>query len=134
MSVVGQSIGHVRGHNRKSMSLRQPLRSQDINISPSKRSSHGYAFSGDLNRAQNGQVQPPTMADQSAGAAHRHSISEAEQPSDLPATSAANSRPKGMKRRISVGLPTHLRLVGSNYGHSAGRKPKYASSGVGSAR
>ena len=134
MSVNGQSNGHIRGHSRKSMSLRQPLQPQDVNTYQAKRSSQGYAFSGALDSSQNGQAQPMAMSDQSTGAGHRHTTSEADQTPDLPATSAVSSRPKGMKRRISVGLPTHLRLAGSNYGHAAGRKPKYASTSVGNAR
>ncbi|KAL9614010.1 MAG: hypothetical protein Q9167_001490 [Letrouitia subvulpina] len=39
------------------------------------------------------------------------------------------SRPKSMQRRISVGLPTHLRLQGRGYGIPAGRKRTFASSG-----
>ena len=134
MSVHGQSNGHIRGHSRKSMSLRQPLQPQDVNTVQAKRSSHGYAYSEALDSMQNGQVQPTATSDQGASAGHRHATSEADQIPDLPATSAVSSRPKGMKRRISVGLPTHLRLAGSNYGHAAGRKPKYASNSVGSAR
>ena len=134
MSINVQGNGHVRGHSRKSMSLRQPLQSQDLNLSPAKRSSQGYAFSGNLDSLQNGQAQSMGVSDQRTGADHGRSSSEADQTSDLPATSAVSSRPKGMKRRISVGLPTHLRLAGSNYGHAAGRKPKYTSSSVGSAR
>lgn len=41
----------------------------------------------------------------------------------------SESRPKSMQRRISVGLPTHLRLQGRGYGISAGRKRNFVSSG-----
>lgn len=42
---------------------------------------------------------------------------------------AGNSRPKNMQRRISVGLPTHLRLQGKGYGVPAARKPSFAPTG-----
>ncbi|KAL8989193.1 MAG: hypothetical protein Q9177_001867 [Variospora cf. flavescens] len=41
---------------------------------------------------------------------------------------AGNSRPTSMQRRISVGLPTHLRLQGKGYGVPAARKTQFASS------
>ncbi|KAL8948140.1 MAG: hypothetical protein Q9222_005651 [Ikaeria aurantiellina] len=37
-----------------------------------------------------------------------------------------NTRPQGMQRRISVGLPTHLRLEGKGYGIPSARKTKFA--------
>ncbi|KAL8789138.1 MAG: hypothetical protein Q9195_006958 [Heterodermia aff. obscurata] len=40
-------------------------------------------------------------------------------------------RPKGMARRISVGLPTHLKLERSNYGYQPAAKPTYATSSEG---
>lgn len=40
-----------------------------------------------------------------------------------------NSRPTGMQRRISVGLPTHLRLQGKGYGVPAARKSSFVPSG-----
>ena len=134
MSFNGQSNGHVRGHSRKATSIRQPLQVQDTNTLQAKRSSHGYAFSASFDSTQNGQAQPSAMPSPDRVSGHGHSMSDADQISDIPATSAISSRPKGMKRRISVGLPTHLRLAGSNYGHAAGRKPKYTSNSVGSAR
>ncbi|KAL8700283.1 MAG: hypothetical protein Q9201_005530 [Fulgogasparrea decipioides] len=42
---------------------------------------------------------------------------------------SSNSRPKTMQRRISVGLPTHLRLQGKGYGVPAARKPSFVPSG-----
>ncbi|KAL8709459.1 MAG: hypothetical protein Q9220_005842 [cf. Caloplaca sp. 1 TL-2023] len=37
-----------------------------------------------------------------------------------------STRPQGMQRRISVGLPTHLRLEGKGYGLPSARKAKFA--------
>ncbi|KAL8826467.1 MAG: hypothetical protein Q9191_003785 [Dirinaria sp. TL-2023a] len=42
-----------------------------------------------------------------------------------------NVRPKSMARRISVGLPTHLKLESSNYGFQPASKPTYATSSEG---
>ncbi|KAL8758824.1 MAG: hypothetical protein Q9184_003807 [Pyrenodesmia sp. 2 TL-2023] len=44
------------------------------------------------------------------------------------------SRNKNMQRRISVGLPTHLRLQGKGYGVPAVRKPSFASIGDATSR
>ncbi|KAL8917510.1 MAG: hypothetical protein Q9208_007915 [Pyrenodesmia sp. 3 TL-2023] len=44
------------------------------------------------------------------------------------------SRNKNMQRRISVGLPTHLRLQGKGYGVPAVRKPSFASTGDATSR
>ena len=50
-------------------------------------------------------------------------------PPKFTSMNSGNSRPKGMQRRISVGLPTHLRLQGKGYGVPAVRKPNFAPSG-----
>lgn len=52
----------------------------------------------------------------------------------LPNTDMNPVRPKGMARRISVGLPTHLKLERSNYGYQPAAKPTYVTSSEGRKR
>lgn len=47
-------------------------------------------------------------------------------PPDLSSIRPKSSRPQSMQRRISVGLPTHLRLQGKGYGVPAARGPNLA--------
>ena len=63
-----------------------------------------------------------------------HSRSRSQLPTPtLPPTNMENTRPKGI-RRISVGLPTHLKLERSNYGYQPAAKPTYATSSEGRKR
>ncbi|KAI4184377.1 MAG: hypothetical protein LQ348_004557 [Seirophora lacunosa] len=49
-------------------------------------------------------------------------------PLKLASMKAGTTRPTSMQRRISVGLPTHLRLQGKGYGVPAARKANFAPS------
>ncbi|KAL8961855.1 MAG: hypothetical protein Q9193_001655 [Seirophora villosa] len=49
-------------------------------------------------------------------------------PPKLASMKAGTTRPTSMQRRISVGLPTHLRLQGKGYGIPAARKANFAPS------
>lgn len=62
---------------------------------------------------------------------HDEDVNSASQlpPPKFASIKSGKSRPKNMQRRISVGLPTHLRLQGKGYGVPTARKPNLAPSG-----
>lgn len=125
--------GHLRGHGRKSMSQREPLQPTSLNGAPcmngrnynvEEPKQHGHTQSLHVHSHEHSEK---------ARSEHTRSRSQLPPPS-LPAMDHVNIRPKSMARRISVGLPTHLKLEGSNYGYQTSSKPTYATSSEGAKR
>ena len=132
MPAITHGAGHVHGHSRKSMSQRTALQPTLINGGPQL----------------NGNIQPENETKQHT---HSHSLhvhpvhehhktpfehsrSNSQLPTPTqPPTNMEPVRPKGI-RRISVGLPTHLKLEKSNYGYQPAPKPTYATSSEGRKR
>ena len=123
----------TRAHGRNPVSQRIPLQPTTLNGTlplngaiqrefETKQHTHSHSL----------QTHPPHGHEKT----HReHSRSRSQLPTpSLPPTNMDPVRPKGMARRISVGLPTHLKLERSNYGYQPAVKPTYATSSEGRKR
>ena len=123
----------TRGHSRKSVSQRIPLQPTSLNgtlhlngASQRELDAKQHAHSHSLHTH-------PSHDHDKTHLEHSRSRSQLPTPS-LPPTNMDPVRPKGMARRISMGLPTHLKLERSNYGYQPAVKPTYATSGAGRKR
>ena len=123
----------ARGHGRKSVSQRIPLQPTTLNGTlplngailrelETKQHTHSHSL----------QTHPSHDHDKTH-LEHSRSRSQLPTPS-LPPPNMDPVRPKGMARRISMGLPTHLKLERSNYGYQPAVKPAYATSSEGRKR
>ena len=121
------------GHNLKSMPQRLPLQPTTVNGSvhlngavrreyETKQHTHSHSLHTHLSHDHD-----------KSHLEHSRSRSQLPTPS-LPPTNMEPVRPKGMARRISVGLPTHLKLERSNYGYQPAAKQTYATSSEGRKR
>lgn len=123
----------ARGHSRKPVSQRIPLQPTTHNGTlhlngaiqrdfETKQHTHSHSLHTDHSPDHD--------------KTHReHSRTRSQLPTpSLPPTNMEPVRPKGMARRISVGLPTHLKLERSNYGYQPAVKPTYATSSEGRKR
>ena len=130
MPVTAHSNGHVHGHSHKSMPQRQPLQPTSLNGNPYMNGGQHYLEEGKQHAHTQSLHLHSHEESEKTRSEHTRSRSHLPPPS-LPAMDAVNVRPKSMARRISVGLPTHLKLEGSNYGFQPARKPTYATSSEG---
>lgn len=122
--------GHVRGHNRKSLSERLPFEPTSSNNGPHL---NGYQYTKGAKQhvhSQSLHVQSQKEPEEPR-VDHSRSRSHLPPPS-LPPMDTPNVRPKG--RRFSSGLPTHLKIEPTNYGFRPSSKPAYATSSEGSKR
>ena len=131
MPVAVHSEGHIRGPSIKSFSQMLPLLPTSLNSGPRLNSHQHMSELNQHTHSQSLHVQPREDLEKSRSE-HSRSRSHLPPPS-LPPMDNASVRPKG-SRRISVGLPTHLKIEASNYGFRSSSKPAYATSSEGSKR
>lgn len=124
---------HSRGHSRKSMSQRLPLQPTSVNGGPHVNGAIQHESETKQHTHSHSLHTHPSHDHDTARLEHTRSRSQLPT-SSVPATNMNPVRPKGMARRISVGLPTHLKLERSNYGYQPAAKPTYATSSDGKKR
>ncbi|KAL8718925.1 MAG: hypothetical protein Q9225_004007 [Loekoesia sp. 1 TL-2023] len=131
-----QDADHLHSHNRKLPTHRLPFDSgptkgmnggpikQEDNTAPTPFRCHLHSDD------------PSTQTSDCQCEIHDEDVDSTSQlpPPKFASIKPGNSRPKSMQRRISVGLPTHLRLQGKGYGVPAARKPNLAPPGDVAAR
>ena len=122
-----------RGHSRKSVSQRIPLQPTSLNGTLHLNGASQREFDAKQHAHSHSLHTHPLHDHEKRHLEHSRSRSQLPTPS-LPPTNMDPVRPKGMARRISVGLPTHLKLERSNYGYQPAVKPTYATSGAGRKR
>ena len=123
----------ARGHSRKSGSQRIPLQPTTINGTLPLNGTIQREFETKQHTHSHSLQTHPSHDHDKAHLEHSRSRSQLPTPS-LPPPNMDPVRPKGMARRISMGLPTHLKLERSNYGYQPAVKPTYATSSEGRKR
>ncbi|KAL8726376.1 MAG: hypothetical protein Q9181_006071 [Wetmoreana brouardii] len=123
---------HLHSHARQHITQRLPLG----NVSSGGMNGRPSTQAEDYNRSKSAQPQSHSHPEPLQGSDHQYKednehLDSASQlpPPRFTSIKSSNSRPKNMQRRISVGLPTHLRLQGKGYGVPAARKPSFVPSG-----
>ncbi|KAL8944885.1 MAG: hypothetical protein Q9216_000175 [Gyalolechia sp. 2 TL-2023] len=121
-------VDHVSLLDRKNVAQRFP-----IEAGPTKGMNGGSITQEDRTTSQLSQSHshfhnpPPQISDHQSEADNEDLDSTPElPPPDFTSIKSNSSRPKSMQRRISVGLPTHLRLQGKGYGVPVARRPNLA--------
>lgn len=132
MPAIVNGGGHLRGHSRKSMSQELPLQPTSITGRPHLNGNIQLESETKQHLHSHSLHTHPAHHPEKTRLEHSRSRSQLPTPS-LPPTNMESVRPKGM-RRISVGLPTHLKLEKSNYGYQPAVKPTYATSSEGTKR
>ena len=132
MPAFANGGNHTRGHSRTSTSQKLPLHPTPINGGP--RLNGSIQLESETKQHVHSHSLHTHTAHDHEKTHLEHSRSRSQLPTPtLPPTNMENTRPKGM-RRISVGLPTHLKLERSNYGYQPAAKPTYATSSEGRKR
>ena len=121
------------GHSRKSVSQRIPLQPTTLNGTLPLNGAIQREFETKQHTHSHSLHAHPSHDHDRAHLEHSRSRSQLPTPS-LPPKNMDPVRPKGMARRISMGLPTHLKLERSNYGYQSAVKPTYATSSEGRKR
>ena len=117
------NAGRHDPHSKKVMTPNAPLGSQDINRGAITQNREASALLPQKYTYHHSHH--PLNHKQEVEDEHLDSTTQLPQ-SSFSSTTSSNGRPKSMQRRISVGLPTHLRLHGKGYGVPASRKQNFA--------
>ena len=122
-TTVEHGGGHVHSHSRKSMTQRVPLQPTSMN---GGHSINGGPLPGDLKSHAHANPNQESLEDfPSVDEDHFDSKTNLPSARLQSQSSSATMRPKGMDRRRSVGLPTHLSLRESGYGYQPASNQKF---------